>query len=65
MDPIALAELLKTGNLRQECEQLMMFQRGNSFATVEFRGMCYIKHTEVERGHRYNLAHRVCTFPQQ
>jgi hypothetical protein len=41
-------ELPDSGNLRTECEQLVMSLRGATRDTVELRWVCYIKHTEVE-----------------
>ena len=53
-------ELPSSGNLRTECDQLVMSLRGNTSDIVELRWICYIKHTDVElrtfrdqlRGHR-------------
>jgi hypothetical protein len=45
---IPAEELPGTGNLRTECDQLVMSLRGNSLDTVELRWMCYLKHTDVE-----------------
>jgi hypothetical protein len=36
------------GNLRTECDQLVMSLRGDSYDAVELRWICYIKHTDVE-----------------
>ena len=41
-------ELPGSGNLRTECDQLVMSLRGDSYDTVELRWICYMKHTDVE-----------------
>jgi hypothetical protein len=41
-------ELPGSGNLRTECEQLVMSLRGATDDTVELRWICYLKHTDVE-----------------
>jgi len=41
-------ELPSTGNLRTECDQLVMSLRGDASDTVELRWVCYLKHTDVE-----------------
>jgi hypothetical protein len=45
---IPTAELPGSGNLRTECDQLVMSLRGDSYDTVELRWICYMKHTDVE-----------------
>ena len=45
---IPTEELPGSGNLRTECEQLVMSLRGDSLDTVELRWVCYMKHTDVE-----------------
>jgi hypothetical protein len=44
--PTAL--LPASGNLRTECDQLVMSPRGDTYDTVEIRWVCYLKHTDVE-----------------
>jgi hypothetical protein len=41
-------ELPGSGNLRTECDQLVMSLRGDTYDTVELRWICYMKHTDVE-----------------
>jgi hypothetical protein len=41
-------ELPGSGNLRTECDQLVMSLRGDTCNTVEPRWICYMKHTDVE-----------------
>jgi hypothetical protein len=41
-------ELPASGNLRTECDQLVMSLRGDTYDTVELRWICYLKHTDVE-----------------
>ena len=41
-------ELPASGNLRIECDQLVMSPRGDTYDTVELRWVCYLKHTDVE-----------------
>jgi hypothetical protein len=41
-------ELPGSGNLRTECDQLVMSLRGDTYDTVELRWICYLKHTDVE-----------------
>ena len=45
---IPTEELPGSGNLRTECDQLVMSLRGNTYDTVELRWICYMKHTDVE-----------------
>jgi hypothetical protein len=45
-------ELPGSGNLRAECEQLVMSRSGDSRDTIELRWICYINDTDVE----------LCTF---
>jgi len=45
---IPTEELPGSGNLRTECDQLVMSLRGATYDTVELRRICYIKHTDVE-----------------
>ena len=45
---IPTKELPGSGNLRTECDQLVMSLRGESLNTVELRWVCYMKHTDVE-----------------
>ncbi len=45
---IPTKELPSIGNLRTECEQLVMSLRDHSLDTVVLRWMCYVKHTDVE-----------------
>jgi hypothetical protein len=45
---IPTAELPGAGNLRTECDQLVMSLRGDTYDTVELRWVCYMKHTDVE-----------------
>jgi hypothetical protein len=45
---IPTEELPGAGNLRTECDQLVMSLRGDTYATVELRWICYLKHTDVE-----------------
>ena len=45
---IPTEELPSSGNLRTECDQLVMSLRGESLNTVELRWVCYMKHTDVE-----------------
>jgi hypothetical protein len=45
---IPTEELPGSGNLRTECDQLVMSLRGESLNTVELRWVCYLKHTDVE-----------------
>ncbi len=41
-------ELPSEGNLRTECDQLVMAQRGVDSTRVELLWFCYVKHTDVE-----------------
>jgi hypothetical protein len=41
-------QLPASGNLRTECDQLVMSLRGDTYDTVELRWFCYLKHTDVE-----------------
>jgi hypothetical protein len=45
---IPMEELPGSGNLRTECDQLVMSLRGDTYDTVELRWICYMKHTDVE-----------------
>ena len=45
---IPAEELPGPGNLRTECDQLVMSLRGDTYDTVELRWICYMKHTDVE-----------------
>ena len=45
---IPTEELPGPGNLRTECDQLVMSLRGDTYDTVELRWICYMKHTDVE-----------------
>jgi hypothetical protein len=45
---IPAEELPGPGNLRTECDQLVMLLRGDTYDTVELRWICYLKHTGVE-----------------
>jgi len=45
---IPTEELPGSGNLRTECDQLVMSLRVNTYDTVELRWICYMKHTDVE-----------------
>jgi len=45
---VPAVELPSTGNLRTECDQLVMSLRGDTYDTVELRWLCYMKHTDVE-----------------
>jgi hypothetical protein len=45
---IPTEELPGSGNLRTECDQLVMSLRGDTYDTVELRWICYMKHTDVE-----------------
>ena len=45
---IPTEELPGSGNLRTECDQLVMSLRGDTYDTVELRWICYVKHTDVE-----------------
>jgi hypothetical protein len=45
---IPMEELPGAGNLRTECDQLVMSLRGDTHDTVELRWICYMKHTDVE-----------------
>jgi hypothetical protein len=46
---LSLADKLPgSGNLRTECDQLVMSLRGDTYDTVELRWICYLKHTDVE-----------------
>jgi hypothetical protein len=45
---IPTEELPGSGNLRTECDQLVMSLRGDTSDTVELRWACYMKHTDVE-----------------
>ncbi len=40
-------ELPSTGNLRTECDQLMMSLRGDASDIVDLRWICYLKHTDI------------------
>ncbi len=37
-----------TGNLRTECDQLVMSLRGDASDIVDLRWICYLKHSDVE-----------------
>ena len=41
-------ELPSTGNLRTECDQLLMSLCGDASDIVDLRWICYLKHTDVE-----------------
>jgi hypothetical protein len=41
-------KLAASGNLRTECDQLVMSLRGDTYDAVELRWVCYLKHTDVE-----------------
>jgi hypothetical protein len=41
-------ELPGSGNLRTECDQLVMSLRGDTHDTVELKWFCFMKHTDVE-----------------
>ncbi len=41
-------ELPASGNLRTECDQLVMSMRGPTSDIIELRWVCYMKHTDVE-----------------
>jgi len=41
-------ELPSTGNLRTECDQLVMSLCGDASDIVDLRWICYLKHTDVE-----------------
>ena len=45
---IPTEELPGSGNLRTECDQLVMSLRGDDLRHVELRWICYMKHTDVE-----------------
>ncbi len=45
---VPTVELPSTGNLRTECDQLVMSLWGDAFDIVELRWICYMKHTDVE-----------------
>ena len=45
---IPTEELPGSGNLRTECDQLVMSLRGDTCDTVELRWISYMKHTDVE-----------------
>ena len=45
---IPTEELPGSGNLRTECDQLVMSLRGDTSDTVGLRWICYVKHTDVE-----------------
>ena len=45
---IPTQKLPGSGNLRTECDQLVMSLRGDTYDTVELRWVCYWKHTDVE-----------------
>jgi hypothetical protein len=45
---IPTEELPGSGNLRTECDQLVMPLCGDTYDTVELRWICYMKHTDVE-----------------
>jgi hypothetical protein len=45
---IPTEELPSSGNLRTECDQLVMSLRVDTHDTVELRWICYMKHTDVE-----------------
>jgi hypothetical protein len=40
-------ELPGTGNLRTECDQLVMSLRGDASDIVDLRWICYLKHTDI------------------
>ena len=41
-------ELPSSGNLRTECDQLVMSLCGDASDIVDLRWICYLKHTDVE-----------------
>jgi hypothetical protein len=41
-------ELPSTGNLRTECDQLVMSLYGDASDIVDLRWICYLKHIDVE-----------------
>ena len=41
-------ELPSDGNLRTECDQLVMSLSGSDSTRIELRWICYVKHTDVE-----------------
>jgi hypothetical protein len=41
-------EVPSSGNLRTECDQLVMSMRGPTSDIIELRWVCYMKHTDVE-----------------
>ncbi len=45
---IPLEELPVSGNLRTECDQLVMSMRGPTSDIIKLRWICYMKHTDVE-----------------
>ena len=45
---IPAEELPASGNLRTECDQLVMSLRGDTYDTVELRWIAYVKHTDIE-----------------
>jgi hypothetical protein len=45
---VPAAELPSTGNLRTECDQLVMSLRGNASDIVDLSWLCYLKHSDVE-----------------
>jgi hypothetical protein len=45
---IPTEELPGSGNLRTECDQLVMSLRGDTCDTLALRWFCYMKHTDVE-----------------
>ena len=45
---VPASELPSTGNLRTECDQLVMSLRGNGSDIVDLYWFCYIKHTDVQ-----------------
>jgi hypothetical protein len=45
---IPAEELPGEGNLRTECDQLVMALSGGGSTRIELRWICYVKHTDVE-----------------
>ena len=45
---IPTEELPGSGNLRTECDQLVMSLRGDTYDTVELRWISYVRHTDIE-----------------
>ena len=44
---VLAVELPSTGNLRTECDQLVMSPYGDASDIVDLRWICYIKHTDI------------------